>query len=117
MSDYPKNEAQNEVQNRGRQHPRYHRFDGRIVMLGFGSVGQAVLPLLLRHLDIRPEQVMAYGSSESKGSRRIAIDLGRLQPLSLDGEHHTAVDGRIFTGGEELPFRGETIDRTQMRAE
>jgi homospermidine synthase len=32
-------------------------FDGRIVMLGFGSIGQAVLPLLLRHLDLRPEQI------------------------------------------------------------
>jgi len=34
------------------------RFDGRIVMLGFGSVGQGVLPLLLRHIELRPDQIM-----------------------------------------------------------
>ena len=35
-----------------------HKFAGRIVMLGFGSIGQGVLPLLLRHLDVRPEQIV-----------------------------------------------------------
>jgi homospermidine synthase len=27
-------------------------FNGRLVMLGFGSIGQGVLPLILRHIDI-----------------------------------------------------------------
>ena len=35
-----------------------HRFDGRLVMLGFGSIGQGVLPLLLRHIEMRPEQIL-----------------------------------------------------------
>ncbi len=35
-----------------------HKFDGRIVMLGFGSVGQGLLPLLLRHVELRPEQIV-----------------------------------------------------------
>ena len=32
-------------------------FDGRLVMLGFGSIGQGVLPLILRHIDMpaRPD--------------------------------------------------------------
>jgi homospermidine synthase len=34
------------------------RFGGRIVMLGFGSIGQGVLPLLLRHIDLRPDQIV-----------------------------------------------------------
>lgn len=40
-------------------HPelKHAPFSGRLVMLGFGSIGQAVLPLLLRHLEIRPEQI------------------------------------------------------------
>lgn len=32
-------------------------FNGRILILGFGSVSQCTLPLLLRHLELRPEQV------------------------------------------------------------
>ncbi|MDX1366641.1 saccharopine dehydrogenase NADP-binding domain-containing protein [Pseudomonas sp.] len=34
------------------------RFAGRLVMLGFGCIGQGVLPLLLRHIDLRPEQLL-----------------------------------------------------------
>jgi homospermidine synthase len=32
-------------------------FPGRLIMLGFGSIGQATLPLLFRHFAIRPEQI------------------------------------------------------------
>jgi homospermidine synthase len=38
-------------------HPLHAKFDGRLVMLGFGSIGQAVLPLLLRHIEMRPDQI------------------------------------------------------------
>jgi homospermidine synthase len=34
------------------------RFSGRLVMLGFGCIGQGVLPLLLRHIDLKPEQLL-----------------------------------------------------------
>jgi homospermidine synthase len=36
---------------------KYLIFKNRILMLGFGSIGQGVLPLLLRHLDIKPSQI------------------------------------------------------------
>ena len=32
---------------------KHTAFSGRLVMVGFGSIGQGVLPLLLRHIDIR----------------------------------------------------------------
>lgn len=41
------------------------RFSGRIVMVGFGSIGQGVLPLLLRHLDIEPGQVSIVTADET----------------------------------------------------
>jgi len=30
---------------------------GRLVIVGFGGIGQGVLPLLLRHLEIAPDQI------------------------------------------------------------
>src|SRR5213593_1890676 len=33
------------------------RFGGRLVMLGFGSVGQGALPLLLRHIDMPADAI------------------------------------------------------------
>ncbi|WP_292936964.1 saccharopine dehydrogenase C-terminal domain-containing protein [Noviherbaspirillum sp.] len=40
-----------------KQQLKHAQFRGRLVMVGFGSIGQAMLPLLLRHLDIDPEQI------------------------------------------------------------
>ncbi len=36
---------------------KYLDFHGRLVMIGFGSIGQGVLPLILRHIGIKPEQI------------------------------------------------------------
>ncbi|HVW68793.1 MAG TPA: saccharopine dehydrogenase C-terminal domain-containing protein [Steroidobacteraceae bacterium] len=45
-------------------------FPGRILFVGFGSIGQGVLPLILRHIGISPERVTIvtaedHGSSEA----------------------------------------------------
>ncbi len=47
---------------------KLHRFDGRLGMVGFGSIGQGVLPLLLRHLDLAPWQVQAVTRGETLGA-------------------------------------------------
>src|SRR5882762_681728 len=36
---------------------KYLSFKGRMVMVGFGSIGQGVLPLILRHIGIKPAQI------------------------------------------------------------
>ena len=36
---------------------KHVRHPGRIVMVGMGSIGQGVLPLILRHIDIKPSQI------------------------------------------------------------
>jgi homospermidine synthase len=35
----------------------YKKFSNKILIVGFGSIGQAVLPLLFRHLKLTPDQV------------------------------------------------------------
>src|SRR5438067_2348576 len=49
-------------------------FPGRLVIVGFGSIGQGVLPLLLRHIDIRPEQIVIV-TAEPRG-REVAAEYG-----------------------------------------
>ena len=39
-------------------------FRGNLVVVGFGSIGQAMLPLLLRHFRIRPEQIKIISATE-----------------------------------------------------
>jgi homospermidine synthase len=49
-------------------------FGGRLVMLGFGSIGQGVLPLILRHIDIAKERITIV-TAEPRG-REVAAEYG-----------------------------------------
>jgi len=49
-------------------------FSGRLVMLGFGSIGQGVLPLILRHIAI-PREAITIVTAEPRG-REVAAEYG-----------------------------------------
>jgi len=53
---------------------KYCAFPGRLVMIGFGSIGQGVLPLLFRHVDMKREQVTVV-TAEERGAE-IAEEYG-----------------------------------------
>ena len=45
--------------------PKPHvAFPGKVVILGFGSIGRALLPLLLREIDLQPSQVKILARDE-----------------------------------------------------
>jgi homospermidine synthase len=46
---------------------KYVSFTGRLVMLGCGSIGQGVLPLILRHIDIPTERIHIL-SADARGN-------------------------------------------------
>ena len=69
-------------------------FSGHLLMLGFGSIGQGVLPLLLRHIDMPAENISiltadARGSAVAAGNWRrrgnSAADARELSRSVLDG--------------------------------
>lgn len=39
------------------KYKKYASFGGKILILGYGSVGQAILPLILRHINVPPENI------------------------------------------------------------
>ncbi|HKB84519.1 MAG TPA: saccharopine dehydrogenase NADP-binding domain-containing protein, partial [Burkholderiales bacterium] len=53
---------------------KYASFKGRMLIVGFGSVGQGSLPLILRHIDIKPEQITIITANAF--GREIAGTLG-----------------------------------------
>ena len=61
-------------ENEMNDYRRHIDFPGRIVMLGFGSVGQGSLPLILRHLGTRTENITIV-TADDRG-RREAEALG-----------------------------------------
>jgi len=43
----------------------YREFPGRIVIIGFGSIGQGVLPLILRHIGVAPSRLTVISAHEA----------------------------------------------------
>src|SRR6516165_2701089 len=42
-------------------------FSGRMVMIGFGSIGHGVLPLIFRHIDMQPGQLTIVSADDRGG--------------------------------------------------
>jgi len=60
-------------------------FSGRMVIVGFGSIGQGVLPLLLRHIDMAPSQIVIVTAEERGHDEARALGVRFvLEPLMRD---------------------------------
>src|SRR6188508_1233070 len=65
------------------EHKKHIAFKGKILILGFGAVGQGTLPLLLRHIDM-PKENVSIITAEDWG-REIAEEYGvafRVEPFT-----------------------------------
>jgi len=71
---------------------------GRLVIVGFGSIGQGVLPLLLRHLEIDPNQITII-TAESRG-HAVAAEYGiRFVESALTQQNYPAIlESRVGRG-------------------
>lgn len=69
---------------------KHAHFSGKLLMIGFGSIGQAVLPLLFRHLDIRPQQIKIIATSEKSAAIAREADVTFVQQ-TLTPENYRAV--------------------------
>src|SRR3989344_8548988 len=75
-----------------------YAFDGKILIVGFGSIGQGVLPLILRHFTIPSERVTIV-TGDSRGEN-VARELGVrfiIHPL-LPGNYEEVVRSYIGAG-------------------
>ncbi len=60
------------------------RFTGRLLMVGFGCIGRAVLPLLLRHTGLKPDRIRIVTDKSTHRDiaeeYRIAIRVEKVTP-------------------------------------
>lgn len=83
------------------EHPLHVTFPGRLVFVGFGSIGQGVLPLVLRHIGIRPEHITIVTADDA--GRQEAAEYGIKfikQPLTRD--NYRQVLGPMLGRGDFL---------------
>src|SRR4051794_30014672 len=53
------------------EHKVHVQFPGRLVFVGFGSIGQGVLPLILRHVGMTPDRITIVTADE-RGEKEAA---------------------------------------------
>jgi len=76
-------------------------FGGRLVMLGFGSIGQGVLPLILRHIDMPRDRIEVI-SADQRGAE-VAAEYGiRFTEAPLTRANYRTVLGAKLGRGDFL---------------
>jgi homospermidine synthase len=83
------------------QHPVHVTFPGRIVMVGFGSIGQGVLPLILRHVGISPDRITILTADDA--GRQEAAEYGiKFIEQPLTPENYQGVLRSMLSAGDFL---------------
>ncbi len=87
-------------------HLLHAQFAGPIVMIGFGSIGRGVLPLLERHIGFDRTKFVVIAPDDSD---RVLLDERKLrfEKLAITRENHRDVLTPLLTGG---PGRGMIIN-------
>ncbi|MSQ70442.1 MAG: homospermidine synthase [Betaproteobacteria bacterium] len=82
-------------------HRKYTSFRGRLLIIGFGAVGQGTLPLLLRHIDIKPEQITIITAKPD--GEAIARELGvEFKVIRITRENYASLYDRHLSRGDFL---------------
>ncbi len=79
-------------------YPVHARFDGPIVMIGFGSIGKGSLPLILRHIAFDRRRMVVIAPDDA--DRAIAEQAGiRFEKLALTPDNYREVLTPLVAGG------------------
>ncbi|SDR20173.1 homospermidine synthase [Rhizobiales bacterium GAS113] len=80
---------------------KHCRFGGRLVIVGFGSIGQGTLPLILRHIDIDPSRITIVTAEERGHAEAEALGV-RFVIEPLTRENHRSVLEPLIGAGDFL---------------
>lgn len=73
-------------------------FAGRIVLLGFGCIGQGVLPLLLRHIALRPAQLVILAADAEGFAAAEQAGIAHRQLALTPANYRTALEPLLDPG-------------------
>lgn len=80
------------------EYAKHCALDGRLVMVGFGSIGQGVLPLILRHIEIAPERITIVTADERGRAEAEHYGIRFIkEPLTREN-HRTVLDPLLGRG-------------------
>jgi homospermidine synthase len=80
---------------------KYIKFDKKLLIVGFGSIGQAILPLIFRHISIKPEQVLILTKKDEGAA--LAKEYGVSMVIdALHRENYKAILQKYLQPGDFL---------------
>ncbi len=83
--------------------PIHARFDGPIVMIGFGSIGRGTLPLILRHIACDPARITVIDPDDT--DRKLVEQAGaRFVKDAVTRENHRDLLMPLLTGDGQQAF-------------
>jgi homospermidine synthase len=96
------------------QNTKQTPFDGRILMLGCGSVGQCTLPLVRRHIGIPVERITVMDFEDVRPKIEDSLKAGvKFKQSRITRENFTSVLGELVGPGDiiiDLSWNVETFD-------
>jgi homospermidine synthase len=79
-------------------HKVYLDFPGRIVMVGFGSIGQGVLPLILRHIGIPPTRIVVVTAEDAGKAEAEKLGVKFIVEPLVRENYRRVLDGLLGRG-------------------
>ena len=79
-------------------YPVHVVFPGRLVFVGFGSIGQGVLPLILRHVGIKPDQITIVTADDSGAQVAQEYGVRFVKHALTRGNYKTVLDPIVGRG-------------------
>jgi homospermidine synthase len=84
-------------------YPSYGPLDGPVVMIGFGSIGRGTLPLVLRHFEVKPEQVTVVAPDDANAPILARYGVQKITAL-LTPDNYRDVLAPLLTAGAGRAF-------------
>lgn len=77
------------------------KFEKKILIVGFGSIGQAVLPLIFKHMDIAPQQVTVITKKEAGAAlvKEYGVNI-KIQPITQ--QNYQTILAALLSSGDFL---------------
>jgi homospermidine synthase len=79
-------------------HKVYVDFPGRIIMVGFGSIGQGVLPLILRHIKVPPQRIVIVTAEDAGRAEAEALGVRFIREPLVRENYRRVLDGLMGRG-------------------
>jgi len=79
-------------------YPMHVAFPGRLIFVGFGSIGQGVLPLILRHVGIKPEQITIVTAEDAGAAEAAEYGVRFVKHALTRGNYKNILDPLVGRG-------------------